>query len=118
MPLEDGALVADQPKYSVCITQYNDAPTLRRSIDAVLNQVDENFEVVVVDQRSTDGSRQILQEYADKGKIRLFDMRVRNRGLGRESAFEGSRGRYIISGMDTDDLAIPGRLARLLDFYH
>jgi glycosyltransferase involved in cell wall biosynthesis len=102
----------------VCITQYNDARTVKQSIDALLNQTDERFEVVVVDQRSTDGSRQLLQGYADEGKIRLFDMQIRNRGLGREFAFENSRGRYIISGMDTDDIAIPGRLSQLLDFYH
>ena len=87
-------------------------------MDSLLSQTDESFEVVVADQKSTDGSRRILQEYADSGKIRLFDMQVRNRGLGREFAFENSRGRYIISGMDTDDIAIPGRLRILLDFYH
>jgi len=112
------AVAAFNPKYSVCVTHYNDAPTVKQSMDSILNQIDESMEVVVVDQRSTDGSRQVLQEYADSEKIRLFDMRVRNRGLGRQLAFENSRGGHIISGMDMDDVAIPGRLPLLLDFYH
>jgi glycosyltransferase involved in cell wall biosynthesis len=103
-----------KPFYSVCITHFNNVLTVRQSLESILNQIDQDFEVVVVDQRSTDGSRQILQEYADGGKIRLFDMQVRNRGLGRQFAFEKSIGQYVIANVDTDDVynaALPNLVA-------
>jgi len=76
--------------------------TIKDSLDSILNQIDRSFEVVVVDQKSNDGSRQILQEYADAGKIRLFDMKTRNRGLGRQLAFEKSLGEYVIASVALD----------------
>ena len=96
-----------KPIYSICVTHFNDVSTLKDSLESILIQIDRNFEVVVVDQRSTDGSRQILQDYADAGKIRLFDMQKRNRGLGRQLAFEKSLGEYIISNIDMDDIYNP-----------
>jgi len=91
-----------KPVCSICITHFNDAPTIRQSLDTILNQVDERFEVVIADQRSTDGSRSILQEYADRGRIRVIDMQARNRGLGRQVAFEHSVGEYVIASIALD----------------
>jgi len=77
-------------------------PTIRQSLDGILNQIDNSFEVVVVDQRSTDGSKEVLREYADAGRIKLFEMQLRNRGRGRQLAFEKSTGEYIIASVDLD----------------
>ena len=103
-------------KYSICITHFNNAPTLEKSLDSILGQIDDRFEVVLVDSESDDGSEKILQKYERDGKIKLLEQKC-NRGRGRQIAFENSSGDYIISNMDMDDIAKP-RLGELLDKYH
>ena len=103
-------------KYSICITNYNARHTLRQCLESVLSQIDSNFEVVVSDNFSTDGSREILEEYARNGKIKLI-IEHSNRGRGRQIAFENSNGEYIISGIDTDDVIKPV-LKDVLRLYH
>lgn len=103
-------------KYSVCITCLNEARTIRRSLDSILEILSSEFEVVIEDGRSTDGTYEILQEYSKSGKIKLIQKKC-NRGQGRQLAFENSTGDYIISNIDMDDTFKRG-LSRLLDFYH
>jgi glycosyltransferase involved in cell wall biosynthesis len=105
-----------QPVYSICITNYNSYPVIQDSLRALIGFTDKRFEIVVVDQKSTDGSLQILQSYADEGLIRLFHQKVRCRGMGRELAFLQSRGSYIISQLDLDD--VTGDFREVIRFYH
>ena len=105
-----------EPKYSICITHFNNAPTVKQSLESILNQIDDNFEVIVVDNVSTDGSYEILKEFASLGKIKLIRAKC-SRGKGREIAFENSRGKYVIANMDLDDIFKP-RLRELLVGYH
>jgi len=106
-----------RPKYSVCITTYNEGDKVLTCLESILSQTDGGFEIVVSDNLSNDGSQEILQEYAEGGKIRLFRQKC-SRGAGREIAFENARGEYIVSGIDADDAMIPNRLSPLLEFYH
>jgi glycosyltransferase involved in cell wall biosynthesis len=89
-------------KYSVCITNYNSIDTIRGSMESIFNQLDDRFEIVVCDNCSNDGSKEILQGFAEKGRIKLIVERS-SRGKGRQIAFNNSTGKYIISGLDTDD---------------
>ena len=93
----------------------NSVETLRQSLESVLTQLDENFEVVVVDNVSSDGSREILEDFERKGNIRLVIQKC-SRGLGRQIAFEQSRGRYVVLNVDTDCLYKP-MIPRLLEIY-
>lgn len=90
--------------------------TVKQSLESILNQIDNRYEVVVVDNKSTDGSRSILREYARDGKIRLFEKKC-SRGRGRQIAFEKSMGQYVISNLDLDDIFKP-KLLELVDLYH
>ncbi len=56
---------------SVCIPTYNRAGLLRQAIDSVLQQTYQNFEIVVVDNASTDGTEGLVRSYTD-GRIRYF----------------------------------------------
>lgn len=104
------------PKYSICITCRNEAKTIRASLDSILNQIDDRFEVIVVDSESTDGTLDVLREYAKKGRIKLIVQKC-SKGKGRQIAFENSSGKYIISNLDMDDVFAP-RLNELIEFYH
>jgi glycosyltransferase involved in cell wall biosynthesis len=107
----------DLPLYSICISHYNNVRTVRRALDSILSQVDSRFEVVVVDNFSNDGSKEILEEYLRAGKIAQLVEKRSSRGLARETAVENSRGQYIIADMDMDDVFKP-ELSSLLRFYH
>jgi glycosyltransferase involved in cell wall biosynthesis/GT2 family glycosyltransferase len=110
-----GAQAHDVPTVTVLMAMFNSAPYLREAIDSILTQTFTDFELVIVDDGSTDASRAIVESYADP-RIRLLVngeniglSRSLNRGLGQ------SRGRYI-ARMDADDISEPNRLARQVDF--
>lgn len=90
--------------------------TVKQSLDSILNQINESYEIVVVDNKSTDGSLRILRDYAREGKIKLFEKKC-SRGKGRQIAFEKSIGNYVISNLDLDDIFKP-KLLELVDIYH
>ena len=107
----------DSPIYSICVTHYNNADTIRRALDSILAQIDSRFEIVVVDNFSSDGSREILEEYLRAGKINRLVEKHSSRGLGWQTAVENAKGKYVLVDLDMDDEFKP-ELKRLLEFYH
>ncbi|HEV2139116.1 MAG TPA: glycosyltransferase family A protein [Nitrososphaerales archaeon] len=103
-------------KYSICITNHNTIETLRDSLESILNQIDNSFEVIVVDSLSNDGSEKVLVEYQQREKIKLITRKC-SRGQGRQIALENSLGEYVISHMDMDDV-YRRELLKLIAFYH
>jgi len=104
------------PEYSICITDYNNASTARKTLDSIVNQIDGTFEVVVVDSVSSDGTREILREYSERQIIKLTEVKC-TRGRGRQKAFESSSGKYVISNVDLDNPLKPN-LIQLMCTYH
>ncbi len=106
----------DPPIVSVVMCVYNGERYLTAAVDSILGQTMRDFEFVIVDDGSTDGTGAILRRYAET------DDRVRvatrpHRGL-IESLNDGcglARGRYI-ARMDADDIALPDRLAKQVAF--
>jgi glycosyltransferase involved in cell wall biosynthesis len=103
------------PEYSICVTHYNCGKTLEKSLSGILGQVDDSFELVVVDNLSTDGSERILRSYEGEGRLKLVSKKC-SRGTGRQIGLENASGRYVISGLDMDDTFRP-TLLPLLRFY-
>jgi glycosyltransferase involved in cell wall biosynthesis len=102
--------------YSVCITNYDTAGTINRSLNSVFEQVDDSFEIIVSDSCSNDGSLEILKKMRDSGKITLL-IQKSTRGAGRQIAFKESKGEYIIQ-TDTDDVLKLSSIRDLASFYH
>lgn len=110
--LEAGA----EPLVSVVLPVYNGEKYLAEAIDSILTQTFTNFELIMIDDGSTDGSEQILREYESR------DSRVRvivreNRGLATtlNDSIDIARGTWI-ARMDQDDIALPHRLKRQLEW--
>src|SRR6266545_3624012 len=89
------------PRVSVVMPAYNAAPTVGQALDSVLSQTFRDFEVVVVDDGSTDHTREVLAGYGDR--IRMFDKvnegkpaSTRNLGV-REARGE------LVAFLDADD---------------
>ncbi len=109
------------PTVSVCIPSYNHARFLPASLDSVFAQTFRDFEVVVVDDGSTDNSLEILDDYAQKypAMMRVFT-HPGHRNLGTSAsdnlAIEMARGIYWCT-QDSDDICYPDQLKRLVEFF-
>ncbi len=108
-------LPSASPLVSVCIGAYNRKDYIRECVDSVLAQTWPNKEVVVVDDASTDGTREILQAYG--GAIRLI-LRDENSGIcpiTRNQAAAAAQGEYV-AFLDSDDVWHPEKLAKQVAF--
>lgn len=95
-------------KYSICMCNYNMDSTLENSLKSILNQLNENYEVVVVDDGSSDNSLSLLMKLRDKyNNLRIIPLiRDARRKLGetRNISIRAARGKYVLVHLDTDDL--------------
>lgn len=103
----------ESPAVSVIIAAYNRARFLRETIDSVLGQRFRNFELIVVDDGSTDGTPQALASYA--GRIRFVRQENRGPSAARNLGVRQARGRWI-AFQDSDDLSAPDHLESLFGF--
>jgi glycosyltransferase involved in cell wall biosynthesis len=99
------------PTFSVVICTYNRAAVLPRAIDAVLAQTFGDFELVVVDDGSTDATADVVASVPDP---RVRYVHQANTGLGgaRNVGVDNSSGDYVVF-LDDDDVALPGWLQSL-----
>jgi len=90
------------PLVTVYITNYNYAKYLKQSIESILNQTFQDFELIIIDDGSTDKSHEIIKRYEEKENV--YTVFQRNRGLNRTNnvALKLGRGRYIMR-LDADD---------------
>lgn len=103
------------PEFSVIVASYNHAPYVAEAVGSALAQCQVDLEVVAVDDGSSDGSMDVLQELA-AGDARLrVHQHPEGANLGAHRtvrrAVELSRGRFL-AFLDSDDRWLPGRLAR------
>lgn len=93
--------VATKPMLSVIIPAYNAAPYIGATIDSVLDKTENEHEVIVVDDGSTDATPQILRRYEDVIRI----VRLDDRGLSasRNAGIEIASGTWL-AFLDGDDL--------------
>lgn len=97
------------PRVTVLMTVYNGMPYLEQAVESVLSQTFHDYEFVIIDDASTDGSADCLQRYRD-ARIRFWrNERNRgqawslNEGLARSSA-------PLVARLDQDDVCLPDRL--------
>ena len=102
-----------QPTVSVVIPVYNGDRYLAEAITSVLDQTYKNFELIVVDDGSTDGSAEIAKSYK---QAVLYTFQP-NGGLSkaRNTGLALARGKYI-AFLDHDDLWLPHKLARQVTY--
>lgn len=100
---------------SVVIPVYNKAPYLKECLDSVFAQTYGDFEVIAVDDASTDGSLTILRSISDP-RLRVITL-DRNQGPGPAAQRAMDEARHgIICRVDADDVLMPERLRRQVDF--
>lgn len=90
-------------RFSIIVPVYNAAPFLSACIDSVLAQSVSDWELILVNDGSTDDSERILQAYAVADKrIRILHQENRGQFFARQSGIEQARGEYVLF-LDSDD---------------
>lgn len=102
------------PRVSVVMPVYNGERYVRAAIDSILTQSFRDFELVIINDGSTDGSAQVIESYRDSRIVYVCNPEntglasVRNKGL------DIARGEYI-AWLDCDDISLPDRLKMQVD---
>ncbi|PWJ43304.1 glycosyltransferase family 2 protein [Sediminitomix flava] len=107
------------PKVSVVIPNYNHVKYLSQRIDSVLNQTYQNFEVILLDDKSTDNSIEVLEKYAKHPKVSHLVINDENSGSPFKQWKKGielARGEYIWIA-ESDDWAEHSFLSTIISFF-
>ncbi len=98
-----------EPLVSVIIATYNRADLVAKAVESALNQTYKNIEIVVVDDGSTDNTRQALRQY--EGRIEYIYQERSERSKARNVGFRHSSGDFI-AFLDSDDLWLPTKIEK------
>ena len=106
-----------QPFFSIIIPTYNRAHLIAKTINSVLAQTFTDFEIIVVDNKSTDNTVEVLQPYVSNHGIHLI-VQDKNyeRARSRNKGFEEARGKFVTL-LDSDDILYPGCLQDAHQFH-
>ncbi len=102
-------------KVTVIIPTYNSAKYILPALGSVFSQSYKDFEVIVVDDASTDGTQELLASISDHRFTYILEKENRGPGYCRNIALEKGKGKYIIL-LDSDDLCVVDRFKILVDF--
>lgn len=102
------------PFFSIVVPNYNNEAYIAGCLDSLLNQDFDDYEVIVVDDCSTDGSQAIIESYTAKSDRIHLAPHEENRGPhpARKTGVEAARGEYVLF-VDADDEMMPGALKEI-----
>ena len=110
--------MSSSPEISVIVTLWNAEKTLGRCLDSILAQTFPAFEVLAINDGSTDRSWEILTEYAEKDeRIRIFSQENKGVSLSRQLGMDQATGRYVIH-VDSDDWIEPETFQKMYGKAH
>ncbi len=102
------------PLVSVIIPAYNSARYITDTINSVLQQSVTDFEIIVVDDGSTDDLKEVLAPYTDKNQIKYIQQVNQGVSVARNQGYKISQGKYI-AFLDADDVWLPDNLEAKLN---
>jgi len=104
------------PFFSIVIPVYNRYDLVKETINSVLNQEMQNFEIVIIDDGSTDGSGKKLDEvFGIVPGIRIIHQPNLERGAARNRGIKEAKGEYVVL-LDSDDRLLPNHLSTLFKY--
>ncbi len=101
------------PKVSVIIPTYNRSHYVGEAIDSVLGQTFKDLEIIIVDDGSTDNTKQVLKNYASR--IQYIFQEKKGRAEARNQGMMAAKGEYI-TFLDDDDIWWPNKLQKQIIF--
>lgn len=106
-------MASTNPLVSVIIPFFN-APFLEEAVESILSQSFTDFELILVDNASTDQSAQVAKSYVSHPKVRLLEESKQGVVFAMNTGIQAARGQYI-ARMDADDISFPDRLKWQVD---
>ena len=106
--------MSDNPFFSVVLPNFNHGRYLKDAIDSVLNQDFNNWELLIIDNYSTDNSDEVISSYNDS-RIRVF--KIKNEGIiskSRNLGIKNAQAKWI-AFLDSDDIWYFNKLSRLIE---
>lgn len=106
-----------EPFVSVIMPAYNAEKYIAEAIDSILNQTYKNFELIILDDASTDNTWKIIEDYASKDKRIISIRNEKNLYIAgnRNKGISIAKGTYIV-WQDADDVSYPTRIKKLVQF--
>ncbi len=103
-----------KPKISIVFTSYNHCEFLKEALDGLINQTFKNFELIIIDDNSTDGSQEILKNYTHDNRVKLYLLEKNTGSYVYSSNIGASKAKsdYIIFAQ-CDDVAEKTQLEKL-----
>ena len=105
-------LLTQPPEVSIVLVSYQHAKYARDSIASVLAQTASDFEIIIVDDGSTDGTREVVSGFDDP-RIRLLFQENKGPSLALNAGLQQARGQFV-GLMSADDMAAPSWIASQL----
>lgn len=102
--------MTETPFFSVIIPTYNRGPLLIKSINSVLSQTYTDFELIIVDDGSTDNTYEVVMSFTDS-RIHYYYKENEERNFARNFGIEKACGKYVCF-LDSDDYYLPQHLSR------
>ena len=96
---------------SIIIPTYNRAKFIKRAIDSALDQTYQNFEIIIVDDGSTDNTKEVLTDYINQGKMKYIYEKNSGPGIARNAGVEHAKGE-LVAFLDSDDEWMPDKLEK------
>jgi glycosyltransferase involved in cell wall biosynthesis len=103
------------PKVSVIIPTYNRSDYILEAVESILIQTYRDFEIIIIDDGSTDDTRDVLSAQIEAGTIRYIYQENRSKSAARNHGIRQAKGEYI-AFLDSDDLFTPTKLAKQVVF--
>lgn len=104
----------NQPLVTVYITNYNYGNYIEQAIQSVLNQTLKDFELIIIDDGSTDHSKDIIETYASNPKISIIYQKNKGLNITNNVALKAAKGKYIVR-LDADDYFEKNALKEMSD---
>ncbi|RCU47994.1 glycosyltransferase family 2 protein [Haloplanus salinus] len=105
-------------EYTIAVCNYNMAETLEESVRSIDDLIDDRFEILVLDDGSTDGSLKILDRLeAELPRVRVVHDDNNNLAEARRASVEAARGEYVLIQLDADDIYYRG-ITDFVEIYH
>lgn len=117
MAIRIGALEGVRPRVSALLTSYNYGRFITQALESIFAQNDVDFEIILVDNGSTDDTMERIAPYRADPRLRVFVNETNLGSTGNHNrAYEHSRGEYVV-WLSADDQFLPGHFARSLRWY-
>lgn len=103
-----------QPFFSIIIPTYNRAHLIEKTIESLLNQRFKDYEIIVIDDGSTDNTKEVLLPYISD-HFHYFYQENAERNAARNRGTANAKGQYI-NWFDSDDIALPNHLETFYNY--